>query len=94
MSRYDSPQGGNSEFEPGSNDQVLRNYRGLTSVDAAELAETELLSIAYIDSIRQVGPETQFSADFIKHMHRHWLSSLYPMAGKYRTVNVSKNGIA
>lgn len=92
MSRYDLPRGPEGEFEPGSGGRVLRNLAGITNSAIAEERETELLAIAYVDSFDWVTSELRFRAEIIREMHRLWLGSLYPMAGQYRTVNLSKGG--
>ena len=36
----------------------------------------------------------RFTTQIICEMHRLWLGELYPMAGQFRTVNMSKGGFA
>jgi len=91
VSRYDAPAGEESEFEPGSSNRVLRNSQGITDQVAAEQVETELLTVAYVDSF-DLPISVQFSIETIRKMHRNWLGGFYPTAGEYRTVNVSKGG--
>lgn len=90
MSRYDTPGGDGSEFEPGSRGLVLRNLLGITEPAEMERVETELLTVAYLDSFERVTMGTRFTAEMIRDMHRQWLGHLYPWAGHYRAVNVSK----
>lgn len=90
MSRYVADE---SEFEPGSSDQVLRNLQSITDPEVAVRVETELLLMAYIDSLRNLDDSSPITASSICEMHRTWLGSLYSMAGAYRTVNVSKDGL-
>lgn len=83
-----------SEYEPGAEGRVLRNYRGIIDPDEAERVETELLTIAYVDSFEWATISMRFTAEIIREMHRLWLGGLYPSAGQYRTVNMSKGGLA
>ncbi len=92
MSRYDLPGDPEVEFEPNSDSRVLRNLLGITDPLEAEARETDLLAIAYRDSLEWAALDTQFSASIICEMHRVWLQELYPTAGGYRTVNLSKGG--
>ncbi|MEQ1933094.1 MAG: Fic family protein, partial [Fimbriimonadaceae bacterium] len=57
----------------------------------AERVETELLTVAYVDSF-ELPITLQFTAEIIRTMHRDWLGDLYPTAGEYRAVNLSKGG--
>jgi len=92
MSRYDLASGGQSEFEPGSGGLVLRNKCGIIDPADAALRETELLTVAYVDSF-DWPISIKFTAETIRMMHRKWLGDLYYFAGEYRTVNVSKDGL-
>ncbi len=92
MSRYDIPGGAESEFEPGSDNQVLRNLEGITDPRVVEERETELLATAYVDSFDWATIGTRFTPEMICEMHRLWLGDIYPTAGAYRTVNMSKGG--
>jgi cell filamentation protein len=91
MSRYGAPAGGD-EFEPGSRCNVLRNRMGITRIVDAARVESELLAVAYVDSLSWVDTTTRFSARLVTEMHRLWLGDLYPVAGTYRTVDLAKNG--
>lgn len=89
MSRYNAPDG---EFEPNSRDLVLLNNKGVTDPVEAGQIETELLVVAYVDSLEWVTMSMQFTAALICEMHRLWLGEFYPSAGQYRRVNLSKDG--
>lgn len=78
------------DFEPGSNNQVLKNTLGI--IDPAEMfsAENELLLQLYKYLF-----EPEFSVDtltfqVIKNWHRMWLKPIYSWAGELRTVDMSK----
>lgn len=90
--RYDTPTGIEGEFEPYSKGAVLRNLKGITT--KAEMDEQEILSLVeaqefYLD---RIDTETEFTAELICQMHHDWLGDIYPWAGQYRTVEMSKDG--
>ena len=92
VGRYDTAGCEENEYEPGSNGTVLKNLLGITIGAAMDQAETLALlqaTDAMFDSFDQ---EHRFSAEDICTMHREWLSGIYPWAGKFRQVMVSKGG--
>ena len=92
MSRYNAPQSPETESEPGSRGRVLRNHLGITSVGAMDRAEATAFEQIQEAYSHQITPQTRFTADLLCEMHRKWLGRIYPWAGKYRQVNVSKGG--
>jgi len=90
--RYSVPT--EEDFEPGSNQQVLKNYAGITSktvietLEAVKLAETELAIIGH----PYFNQQHQFTAQDLCDIHEFWLGDVYAFAGKYRTVSMSKDG--
>jgi cell filamentation protein len=93
LRRYEIPDGAENEFQAGSGGRVLRNKLGLTDSLEAEQRETELLSFAYLESFQWVDTSLQFTAKLICDMHYRWLGELYPSAGQYRKINMSKGGL-
>lgn len=87
--RY-AAEGPEAEFEPGSRGCVLRNLLGIRSVRAMERRETEALFLATQRRIDETRPDQRFTADDIRGMHKLWLGGIYPWAGQYRGVNVTK----
>ncbi|HVS72626.1 MAG TPA: Fic family protein [Phycisphaerae bacterium] len=90
MSRYDVATGIEGESEPGSRGRVLRNLLGITSKRAMDQAEADALLKAQKRYVSLVTPGTQFTAAVLCTMHRDWLGHIYPWAGHYRTVEMSK----
>ena len=80
------------EFQPGSRGRVLRNLLGITRVRDIEEAETQALNVTQRAALKIYGPEHRFTPADIRRLHRMWLGSIYPWAGKYRTVNIRKGG--
>lgn len=87
MTRYQVPSGGN-EWEPGSNDRVLRNLLGIKRATLMDKAEYEALVQAKIDYFDLIETETRFSVDLILRMHSDWLAAIYPFAGMLRTIDL------
>ena len=69
----ESPQ---VEYEPGSNEQVLRNKLGIKTQEDINEAEAVLLLKLYEKVFNQVG-RTELSFQHICDWHRKWLSPLY-----------------
>lgn len=88
-SRYDAggDQGG---FEPGSNDQVLRNKLGVTDPDEMDEVELGLLEQLYQAVLVADFPDRTLRVVDIKTWHRRWLGNVYDWAGAERSVNMGK----
>ena len=83
-----------AQFEPGSRGRVLKNLLGIKKkrdMDAAETAEQER---AFAGMLAIYGAGHRFTTRDICDMHKAWLGAIYPWAGKYRNVNVSKGGFS
>lgn len=90
--RYTTDGFAESQLEPGSNGTVLKNRLGITSLAEMQRAETMALlqtTEAMADFFDQ---NHRFSAQDLCDMHCHWLGGIYPWAGKFRNVMVSKGG--
>ena len=79
------------DFEPDSKDEVLRNYLGVKSKEEMELLEAQELKRAEL-ALLETQVNHQFTAEDICTIHELWLGDIYPFAGKYRTVNLTKDG--
>jgi len=89
--RYDTSNMTEDQFEPGSDATVLKNLMSIKSRDEMEVAETAELWLAQESLIETVQEDQTFTAEDICSMHRLWLGKIYPWAGVYRQVNVSKD---
>lgn len=56
------------------------------------MRESEALLAATQQLIDETRVDQRFTALDIRRMHRRWLGAIYPWAGDYRSVNVSKAG--
>lgn len=90
--RYDTSSLPEDQYEPGSDGTVLKNLMGITTREAMGIAETEALWTAQRRLLEEIGEEQVFTAQDVCAMHRFWLGGIYPWAGSYRQVNISKGG--
>jgi cell filamentation protein len=90
--RYDTSGLPEDQYEPGSDGTVLKNLLGITTREAMAITETAKLWAAQEQLLAEIGPDQTFTAQDICDMHRLWFSQIYPWAGSYRQVNISKGG--
>ena len=90
--RYDMSDLPEAQFEPGSNDQVLKNRLGITSTKEMDVTEARALERAMDVLVRTYGETHRFTVADVRECHRTWLGDIYEWAGRYRQVNVSKDG--
>jgi cell filamentation protein len=80
------------EAQPGSRGLVLKNLLGITDVREMEQAETTAQLIALDKLADSIRADQRFVAADLLGMHQLWLGGIYPWAGTYRTVDISKDG--
>lgn len=90
--RYAHGSSSETEMEPGSGGLVLKNRLGIKKTEDMLDAEQRLLGLAYIECERRYASTHRFTGQDVLEMHRIWLGSLYPWAGAYRSVDISKGG--
>ena len=88
--RYDVSELAEAQFEPGSNEQVLRNRLGIKSPKEMDDVETRALEKTIVELLGKYDAEYRFTTADICDIHRKWLGEIYEWAGEYRRVNVSK----
>lgn len=88
--RYDVSGLPEAQFEPGSNEQVLKNRLGIRSPSEMDNAEARALERTMAGHIGQFNESHRFTAADLCVMHKSWLGEIYEWAGEYRQVNVSK----
>lgn len=81
-----------SQFEPGSRERVLKNLLGIHGKRAMDEMEATKLAEATDWAIRHATADQRFTAADICLWHTQWLGEVYPWAGEYRQVNISKGG--
>ena len=89
-SRYRTAQGIEGEFQAGSRRRVLANKLGIRSKRVIDQLEFENLLLAQEKYLAIITTETIFTVNVIRLMHREWLGKIYPWAGAFRTVELSK----
>lgn len=90
--RYDIDHLAEAQFEPGSRGRVLKNLLGISRKREIDALEAVKLAEATDYAIRHISVEHCFRAQDICALHRQWLGKVYPWAGEYRRVNISKGG--
>jgi len=90
--RYDVSDLPETQFEPGSDGLVLKNLIGITSKQIMDEAEARALEQAMDVLVRAYSETHRFTATDLCDCHRTWLGNIYEWAGRYRRVNVSKDG--
>lgn len=82
----------NEDFEPDSNNEVLKNYLNIKTKEKIELVEKQELERTELELIKIFDDKSQFTSEDICNIHKLWLGDIYPSAGIYRTVRMEKNG--
>ena len=90
--KYDTSGLPEAQFEPGSRGRVLQNLLGIRKKREMDVVEANEQLRAMADLVQLYDKNHRFTADDLRTMHRTWLGSVYPWAGKYRQVNISKAG--
>ncbi len=80
------------EQEPGAIEPILRNRLGLQSQAALDQAERLALDATQTRLLDLYTRTHRFTAADLCKMHARWLAELYTWAGRYRQVNLSKDG--
>ena len=89
--RY-ATHGTEGQAQPGSRGRVLANRLGIVRVRDMQVAETAAL-LQLTDGLLGELTETQrFTGGDLCAWHRRWLGGIYDWAGRYRQVNMSKDG--
>ena len=88
--RYNTTGNIQAEFEPRSNDTVLRNKLGITAEPEMADVELSLLALLYEAVIESVRVDQPLKANDLCDWHRRWLGNVYEWAGEYRSVNIGK----
>lgn len=80
------------EFEPNSNNTVLKNKLCITTTEEMNEAETILLLKLYERIFEKEFNIEQLYFATIQSWHRQWLKPIYEWGGELRTVDLSKDG--
>lgn len=88
--RYDVSGLPEVHFEPGSNEQVLKNRLGIKWAKEMDDTGVRALERTIAGIVGEYNERHRFTAADICAIHKHWLGEIYAWAGEYRRVNVSK----
>ncbi|MDO9287209.1 MAG: Fic family protein [Thermodesulfovibrionales bacterium] len=88
--RYDTSHLIEDQFEPESNEQVLKNKLGIINPDEMDKREKEEQLRAMDELTDLFDRDHRFTAADICNMHKIWLGNIYEWAGQYRQVKMSK----
>lgn len=89
--RYDVSGLIEAQYEPGSDDSVLRNLLGIVDSEEMDRVEARALARATDILVREYDREHEFNTEDICHFHKTWLGNVYEWAGRYRRVNITKD---
>jgi cell filamentation protein len=90
VDRYDVSGLVEARFEPGSGRRVLKNLLGIRRKREMDRLEGIEQLRALNELIKIYGENHRFTAEDICRIHKIWLGNIYPWAGKYRQVNLTK----
>jgi cell filamentation protein len=82
----------NEDYEPESNQLVLKNFLAIKDSQTIEILEERELKRTGIELTELYNKAHQFTSQDICDIHALWLAGIYPFAGQYRTSNMSKGG--
>ena len=88
--RYDTSSSSEGRFQPGSDEKVLLNKLDITDPDEMDDVELSLLERLTDAIVKEVSVDQKITSDDLCEWHRRWLGNVYEWAGRYRSVNVSK----
>ncbi len=80
------------QFEPGSRGRVLKNLLHVQRRRKMDVIEAEKYALAIPVLMDMFSKTHRFTANDICEMHRIWLGDIYEWAGRYRQVNITKDG--
>ena len=79
-----------ARYEPGSRGQVLKNLLGIKSKREMDKVEAREQLRAVGELVEMYGSTHRFTSNDVRKIHEVWLGPIYPWAGRYRQVNLSK----
>ena len=90
--RYDTKGNVEGEYQPGSNDLVLKNRLGIIDQEEIEGEEFDALLKFQIDLFNELTIDKTITKQDLLDWHKRWLGHIYEWAGNTRSVNMSKDG--
>ena len=90
--RYATHGSAEGETQPGSRSRVLANLEGIVRVRDMQIAETRALLELTYELLGEITEAQRFAVADLCDWHARWLGDIYAWAGRYRQVNMSKDG--
>lgn len=90
--RYDVSGSVEGQHQPGSDDRVLLNKRSIVDPDEMDDVELHLLGTMQRSLLDEIEVTQTITSTDLCNWHQRWLGSVYDWAGRYRTVNMQKDG--
>lgn len=87
MNRYEVHA--DEDYQPGST-SVLKNYLNICDPILMAQEETKALESIHQYIVKHIKENDQITIKLILNIHKQWLGHIYPFAGRYRTVLMSK----
>ena len=88
--RYSTSGLTEAQFEPGSRGCVLKNLLGIKKKREMDVIEQREQDRALGELIRIYDQDYRFTSTDVCKIHKIWLRPIYPWAGKYRQVHLTK----
>ena len=88
--RYDVSDLPEAQFEPGSKGLVLKNFLEIKNKKEMDVRESTEQIRATEELFGLFDKNHRFVANDLLKIHKLWLGRIYPWAGHYRQVNLSK----
>ncbi|HZD53060.1 MAG TPA: cell filamentation protein Fic, partial [Woeseiaceae bacterium] len=88
--RYSTSDNIEAQYQPGSDETVLRNKLGISSAQEMDDVELQLLEQLYEKVLSETTADQTITTADIREWHRSWLGNVYEWAGRERSVNVAK----
>lgn len=91
--KYDTYGFEEEQREPGSRGRVLKNLLGIKSTRLMEAIEAREYDRLMREIPAQYKIDQRLTAQDVCNIHKSWLGSIYPWAGRYRSIDLTKPGI-
>ncbi len=90
--RYDVSGSAEGQYQSDSDNRVLLNKRSITNPDEMDDVELHLLDTMQRGLLDEIEVTQTITSADLCNWHQRWLGSVYAWAGRYRTVNMQKDG--
>ncbi len=89
---YDVSGSAEGQYQPGSDNRVTLNKRNIINPDEMDDVELHLLHRMQRGLLDEIEVTQTITSTDLCNWHQRWLGSVYHWAGRYRTVNMQKDG--